>query len=243
MTEVLFPATIWTALLFSAAAARAQQTGEALVPSVTVVGTAEVHGEPDMAEINVGVVTEAESAGEAVKQNNQAMEDLLAALDEHKIAKKDIQTTSFNISPQRRHDPSRRGEPPEIVGYQVTNQVHVKVRRIEKLGEILDAVVARGANQIHGIHFSISDPAKLLDEARRKAMQDARRKAELYAQAAETKLGKVLLIEETSAQPPRPMLRRSVSLMAAGEGAVPVAPGEQTLSAQVTVTYALGGQQ
>ncbi len=213
----------------------AQQTDALLAPSVTVVGSAEVRGEPDMAEISIGVVTEAESAAEAVKQNNQAMEQLFDALDRHDIAKKDIQTGSFNISPQRQNEPERR----QITGYLVTNQVRIRIRQISALGDILDAVVQQGANQIHGVNFSIQDPTKLLDEACRKAMADARRKATLYASEADAKLGKVLLIEAGD-RAPRPVMRRGVQMF--GEAAVPISPGEQTLSARVTVTYALAGQ-
>ncbi len=117
-------ATTVVSVATMAAAAAERSNGDVLIPSVTVVGTAEIQGRPDMAEVDVGVVTEAETAAEAFKQSNRAMERLLDVLDRRDIAKKDIQTTSFNILPRRQQEPSRRREPPKIVGYQVTNQVH-----------------------------------------------------------------------------------------------------------------------
>jgi uncharacterized protein YggE len=225
------------ALLLLPAFAQGQtRTTSDTVPSVTVGGEGEARAKPDQAEISVGVVTEAETAEQAVQQNNEAMEKLLDALRRADIAKKDVQTTSFNVSPIRDYDRENK-QPPRIVGYRVVNQVHVKIRKLDRLGKILDTLVGQGANQIHGVSFSIGDKQELLDQARKKAMADARRKAQLYAEAANAKLGHVLSIEETSSPaPPRPMYAPERMQAAA---AVPIAPGEQTLTVNITVTYKL----
>jgi uncharacterized protein YggE len=215
------------------ASARAQEPRN-LVPSVTVVGSGKVAAKPDMAEIQVGVVTQANSAAKALKDNNQAMAQLLKVLSARGIADKDQQTSNFNITPQyRRGNQGEQG--PEIVGYQVANQVQIKVRKLDSLGELLDDVVASGANQIHGISFSVAEPSHLLDQARNKAMADARHKAELYANAADANLGQVLLIEEQTPHLPRQeMLGMAMGRAAA---AAPIAAGEQEFGASVTVTY------
>jgi uncharacterized protein YggE len=122
----------------------------------------------------------------------------------------------------------------EITGYEVTNQVRVKVRDLGSLGRVLDQQVGQGANQVHGVQFGRQEPAPLLDEARKRAMADARRKADLYAAAAGLKVGRVVAVQEAGAPSPREMSPRVVM-----SAAVPVAPGEQEIHASVTVTFTL----
>ena len=202
------------------------------MPSITVVGTGESQAKPDQAHVQVGVVTQAASASQAMQANNGAMKKLFELLAEREIAEKDIQTTGFNVSPQYQHDPTGK-RPPTIVGYEARNQVQVKVRKLAALGELLDELVREGANQVNGISFSVADSQAVLDEARRKALADARRKAQLYAAAADVKLGRLLQLQEGSTPvfAPRYMARQ-----AAAE-AVPIAAGEQEFSVSVTATY------
>jgi uncharacterized protein YggE len=207
---------------------------EPLVPSITVVGSGKSSARPDMAQIQVGVVTEAPLAAKALKDNNDAMSRLFSTLDARGIAKKDVQTSSFSVVPQYKRGP--HGEQvPEIVGYRVSNQVAVKVRKLDSLGQVLDEVVQQGANQVQGVSFAIAEPNPLLDEARRKAMASARRKAELYAKEAGVEVGRVLLIQEETPHVPRPLAMG----LSRAEG-VPVAEGEQEFGASITVTYAIG---
>jgi uncharacterized protein YggE len=157
------------------------------------------------------------------------MERLLQALGSLGIASRDIQTINVSVSPQRR--PPKEGQPPEIVGYEVTNQVRVKVHDLSRLGRVLDQQVGQGANLVSGINFGVQEPAPLLDEARKRAMADARRKADLYAAGAGLKVGRVLSVREAGVAPPAPRAMMSA--------AVPVAPGEQEIQASVTVTFTL----
>jgi uncharacterized protein YggE len=203
------------------------------VATVTVSGAGTVTAPPDMAEITAGVVTQAPTAAQALATNSQAMERLLQALGGLGVASRDIQTTSISVSPQRRS--SKDGQPPEIVGYEVTNQVRVKVRELGRLGRVLDQQVGQGANLVYGIHFGLQEPAPLLDEARKRAMADARRKAELYAAAASLKVGRVVAMQEAGAALPRPEMAPRMMMSAA----VPVAAGEQEIQASVTVTFTL----
>jgi len=202
--------------------------------TVTVSGLGTVSATPDMAEITSGVVTQAPTAAGALAANSQAMEKVLQSLAAQGVAARDIQTTSISVSPQRR---AVRGEgrPPEIVGYEVTNQVRVKVRDLARLGRVLDEQVTQGANSVYGIRFGLADPAPLLDEARKRAMADARRRADLYAGAASLKVGRVVAVQEAGAAAPRPEMAARVMTA----GAVPVAPGEQEIQASVSVTFSL----
>jgi uncharacterized protein YggE len=205
-----------------------------MTPSITVVGSGEVSAKPDMAQIQVGVTTESPTAAKALKANNEAMERLLKTLTEKGIADKDMQTSNLSVSP--RYENPQPGKRAELVGYEVTNQVLIRVRKLAGLGEILDELVSKGANQVHGISFSVAEQDPLLDQARVKAMQEAQRKATLYAAVAGVKAGRVLRIEEATPHVPTPQFFGVAATRAA---AVPIAPGEQQYHASVTVTYAL----
>ena len=204
-------------------------------PSITVVGSGTAAARPDTAEVSAGVVTQAATAAQALAQNNAAMEKVIKAVTAAGIAEKDIQTTNVSVIPQRRQgrqDP----QPPDIVGYEVSNQVRIKVRDLTVLGRLLDALVGQGANALNGISFLVGDPAPVLDQARTSAMADARRRAEVYARAAGATLGPLLSIREGAAPVPRfgGEMPRAMAM-----SAVPVAPGEQEFQASITVTYGL----
>ena len=208
---------------------------QVLVPSITVVGSDKVSAKPDMAQIQVGVVTEASSAATALKENNDRMTKLFSSLEERGVARKDVQTSNFSVMPQYKRG-SHGEQMSEIVGYRVSNSVGIKVRKLEALGQVLDEIVQKGANQIHGVSFSVAEPTHLLDEARRKAVADARRKAELYAKEAGVEVGQVLLIQEQTPHTPGPMVVGLARSQAAG---VPIAEGELDFGATITVTYAI----
>jgi uncharacterized protein len=225
-------------IVWAAAALVRADDDHKLVPSITVVGSGEVQVQPDMANVVVGVTTEAKTASEALKENNQRMAQLLETLRGLNIPDKHVQTAGFSVTPQQTFDRDRR-QPPKIVGYMVTNQVTVKVLELDRLGTLLDAVVQAGSNRVQGVSFSLAEPKPHMDQARRKAITDARERAELYAGEAKVKLGRPLLIQEQSASVPRPMFMAGAELRAAPASEVPIARGEQTLSANVTVTYAI----
>ena len=218
------------------AAAPAIAADEEQKRTISLTGTGMVKASADTARISTGVITEADTARQALDKNTAAMAKVVAELKDQGIEPKDIQTTNFSVRP--RFQQSKDGKPPKIIGYRVTNSVTITVRDLKQLGAILDKVVTQGSNQIGGITFSVDDPTKLEDEARRRAMQDGIRKATLYAEAAGAKLGKVFKIQEGFiAHPPRPMAARAVLEAKAAD--VPIEPGEQTLRAQVNVTWEL----
>jgi uncharacterized protein YggE len=222
------------ALVSSACVATAPPAGAARgAATVTVAGVGTVSATPDQADITTGVVTQAPTAAQALAANSQAMQRLLQTLGNLGIGPRDIQTTNISVSPERR--PPKEGQPPEIVGYEVTNQVRVKVRDLSRLGRVLDQQVGQGANLVYGIQFGLQEPTPLLDEARKRAMSDARRRADLYAAAAGLKVGRVVSVREGGVPPPRPEPTPRVTMSAA----VPVAPGEQEIQASVIVTFTL----
>ncbi len=203
-------------------------------PSITVIGEGEVLEKPDMARVNIGVVTQLETAAASLRQNTEAVEKVLQTLKDHNIADDDIQTSNFSVGPQ--YDYARQGEPPRLIGYRVSNEVRVAVRRLEDLGALLDEVVSAGSNQVNGVMFEIAEVASLEDAARRAAVSDARRKAMLYAQEAGVELGAVLKVEEMSGPVARPQMAMA---MAEQARAVPVAPGRLVVRQAVTVTFAI----
>ncbi|HEY2158270.1 MAG TPA: SIMPL domain-containing protein [Isosphaeraceae bacterium] len=214
-------------------------------PSLSVVGHGKVAAVPDVADINIGVVTHGPTAKDALRSNSEAMEGLQNVLKERGIAAKDIETKQIQVNPVYSHpDPRgpRAGEEyvPKVVGYRVTNSVEVTVREIAKLGEMLDAVVVAGANQVTGIAFRVDKPEQLLDQARKLAMADAKRKAELLAGEAGIVLGPARHIIEAGGMPPRPtMLGGGAPQMMMARSAAPVAAGEQELSVSVQVSYSI----
>lgn len=222
-----------TAILLIATQAAAAGD-EKMARSVTVQATASVNAAPDIARIRSGVRTEGETAAEALASNTRKMANVIDGLKAMGIAAKDIQTSNFNVSPQYTHH--RDGRTPEIAGYQATNEVTATIRDLKAIGGILDKVVELGANQVHGLSFEVSKAEELADEARREAIANARRRAELFAKAANADVGEVLEIREGGAPSfaRGPMLEAASSRMAA-----PIEPGEQSLSASVTVTWEL----
>lgn len=217
--------------VFAALLALTPLTVRAAEKLVTVGGEATVSVAPDIAVIRIGVTSLGKNARAASESNAKEMTAVLTAIKESGIAERDIQTSRLSIQPQ--YDPNKAGTA-RLTGFQVTNQITIKIRDIGSLPAVLDHAIASGANEMSGIEFLVSEQSRLLDQARAEAIADARRKAELYAQAAGVKLGRVVSIsDEGAAPPPRPVMQ------AMRAGAVPVAPGEQTLRASVTVSYEL----
>ncbi len=218
-------------LLLAASVARADDKDK--VRSITVSAVGQVAVEPDMARITSGVTSEAATASQALARNSEAMTKVIASLKESGVDAKDIQTTSFHISP--RYTRPREGEARAIVGYQVTNQVEVLARDLDRLGDILDQLVSSGANEMGGLSFEVSKAETLRDEARKLAVANALRRAKLYAEAAGAEVGEVLTIQEGGEAGPRPMpMARAMKSQA-----VPLERGTETLEASVTITWAL----
>jgi uncharacterized protein len=205
-------------------------------PAISVTGEATISTPPDLAHIDAGVASDAKTARDASEANNAAMAKVLQALKGANIDDKDIQTSRLLLQPQYASTASSRPGPTSIIGYRASNHVTVKLRDVAKAAGVIDTLVAAGANEIGGINFTVSQASKLLDEAREKAVADARRKAEIYAKAAGVTLGAPLIISEGGA-PVIPLFRARMAPMAAAS--TPIAQGEETLSVSVNVTWAI----
>ncbi len=201
---------------------------------IYVSGTATITAPPDIATVQIGVQTFNEDVEEAVAENNTKAEDIIAAIRQQGVAEKDIQTSRFNIYPQRDYQNNR---PDKIIGFQVDNVVSATVRDLDDIGKVLQAAIDAGANNINGLNFSVDDPTSIRDEARAEAIKDARRRADIMAEAAGVEVGNVISITETSY--PGPIIARESYDKAAFAGAVPIQPGELELTIQVQVVFAI----
>ena len=222
----------WTALALALATPQlaAAQTPPPRV--VTMSGHGEARAVPDTAMLSAGVSAQAATAAAALAANTARMQAVLAALKKLGVPDKDIQTSNFSVSPQYT---SGNGEAPRITGYQATNQVEVRREDVSKLGVTLDALVTAGANQMNGVSFSIRDDAALLAQARAAAVAEARLKAETFSKAAGVSLGPILSIGEGGNDGPRPLF--AAAPMLARAKSVPVALGEQSVGADVTIVW------
>ena len=204
---------------------------------VMVAGHGSVDAAPDTGHVSTGVITEAASAREALTANNAAMRKVIDGLKAGGIAAKDIQTQQFQIQPRYKSFKDRGMQ--QIEAYVVRNRIQVKVRDLARLGDILDRVVKLGAKESGGISFSISNAEKRKDKARKKAVENAKHRARLLAEASGAKLGPVLTITEEVINPPQPqtiMMARSSDTSA---DSVPIEGGCEMLSVRVEVLFAL----
>lgn len=225
-----FAAALVTATLFAAPA-----LAEADFPSaISVTGEAQVSAPPDLAQLDAGVASDGKTAREAAEANNAAMSKVLAALKGAGLEDKDYQTSQLSLQPQ--YAPNRPGPSP-IVGYRASNRVSIKLHDVAKVASVIDTLVTAGANDVGNINFTVTQASKLLDDAREKAIADARRKAEIYAKAAGVTLGAPLSISEEGA--PAPVFRAKMMRAAPMETSTPIAQGEETLSVTVAVTWAI----
>lgn len=206
--------------------------------SIQISGHGEVRQAPDLAIVTTGVVTSAADAKSALASNTTAMTALFAQLKASNVADKDVQTSNFSVQPQYDYG-QNNNQPPKITGYQVSNTVTVTLRKLDSVGDVLDKLVSSGSNQVGGISFSIADPQAALDEARKAAMADALRKANVITGAAGVKLGVIMSLTEGGDNAPPPVIMMRAKAMAAEAAPVPVAQGEQVIGADVNVVWTI----
>jgi uncharacterized protein YggE len=209
--------------------------GQTSSRTITMSGQGEVRAAPDMVTLSAGATSEAPTAAAALAANSARMQAVFAALKKLGVADKDMQTANFSISPQMSNG-GAGNQAPHITGYQARNQVRVQLNDISKLGAALDALVTAGANQMNGIDFGFKDDAPLMAEARAGAVAQARAKAETYAKAAGVSLGPILSIGENGYQGPRPLYNMEQVVVTASRAA-PVAAGEESVTAQVSIVW------
>ena len=210
---------------------------------IWVSGTGEVTVTPDIAALTVGVEAQEASVAEAQAKANEAMDRVMTALTESGVAEEDIQTQYFRIRQRTRWDDEKGTE--EVVGYRVTNKVTAKIRDIEGVGTVIDAVVEAGGDltRVDNLSFSVDDPSAYYEEARGKAMDDAKAKAEQLAGLAGITLGKPTYISEGAHMPP---IYEGIYYEYGGMAPAPaptpppsISPGEIKVSLAVQVAYSI----
>ncbi|MGQ7792967.1 SIMPL domain-containing protein [Faunimonas sp. B44] len=230
-----------TALSLAAwpAVAQDRAPAERFERRIVVTGTGEAIAKPDMATLELGVVTEAETAAEALAANNAAMAKIVDDLKAGGIEPRDLQTAGLFIEPRYTQPRPEEARAPQIAGYAVRNTLRIRIRDIAKVGETLDRAVRLGANTLSGPAFTLADPDAIEKEARRKAVEDARARAELYASAAGVALGDVIAIDDRATV--RPFAAPAARMMKAEafDAAMPVEGGELTTTAEVSMTFAI----
>lgn len=217
------------ALFTSPANAQEDQT-----PKLTLTGVGTLKAAPDMALINSGVITQRPTAKAALAANTKKMTAVFDTLKKSGFEKKDLQTSNFNVGPRYKY--SKDGTPPRIIGYQVTNQLTIRVRELAKLGELLDLMAQVGANRMGQIRFTHSNIEELQDKARELAITDALRKAKIYTSGTGSEIVKILSISENSYHPrPRPLAMERSAKVARSD--VPIASGENSISTRVHIVW------
>ena len=204
---------------------------------LNVSAQAEASRVPDVATISAGVVTQAVDGNAAMRQNAEQMAKVVAAIKAAGIADKDVQTSGINLNPQYRY---AENEAPKITGYQASNTVSLKVRDVAKLGKVLDALAAVGANQINGPSFQIDQPEPVYDEARLAALKKAQARAETYAKTLGLRVRRIVSISEGGGGDFRPMPMMAMQARGKAEMDTSVSPGETTVSVNLDVVFELG---
>jgi len=236
------------ALAMSAQALHAQDLGEAQshrkgshaenqTPIIALSVSESVRRAPDLVVIGAGVITEAPSAREAMAQNARRMDRAIARLKAMKIAAKDIQTSNFSLAPQYRYD--REREEQILIGYRVSNQIRVKLRTLGRAGEVLDALVAEGVNNINGPSFVLEDDEAARIEARSRAYAKALATARQYARLAGFEgVELVELSEQLARGAPMPVMAARMTAVEA-DAATPIEPGEVETAVTIAVRFRL----
>jgi len=206
--------------------------------SISVSGSGEASGTPDVAYVNLGVDTTDADVGTAVEHANIEMAAIIAAITDTGVDPKDIQTTNFNVYPEDKYDANGQRTGERI--YHVQNSLTVTVRDISMVGEVIDAALQAGADTVNGLSFGIADTSALEQEARLKAVDDARERATQLAEAVGVTLGDPIIVSEVSGNyfpPPMPYAAQAAGM--GGGGGTEITPGQLQVSVQVNITFAI----
>lgn len=197
---------------------------------ITVVGTGKVQGAPDTLDATIGVQASGKDVSTAISEVNDAANKLIGAVKNAGVAPADIQTQQMSITPTNTNP--LPGETSQVGGYQATNSIKVVIRDLSKASSILDQAVAAGGNatRLDGVSFSLDDDSKVMADARERAFDDAKTRAAQYAKLAGGSLGEVVSVNEQVSDGQQPAARTM---------AVPIEPGQQSVSVSVTVKWRL----
>jgi uncharacterized protein YggE len=240
-TKMFFLSSVAVATLLTSVYGVAHAQEPAISPTGTrldVSAQSAIQASPDIATLQIGVVTKAATAEQARKENAQKMNTAFAILKEKNIDAKDYQTTGVNLSPDYVYEKEKA---PRIAGYQAVNNLNVKLRDLDKVSDVIDALVAKGVNQINGPNFNVDKPETFLNKARQDAMKKADDRARVYAQATGLRVQRIVSISENANMAmPRPyMMKAAMAADTVSMESTPVAPGQIDLDVTVNVVYEL----
>lgn len=207
-------------------------------PTVTATGTGEVQVAPDLAQVRFGAVAQESAASAAQARVNAVVEQILAAVQELGVPAERVQTSGISLYPVYAQPRADEEGDPRIVGYRASNTISVEVLDVAQVGAVIDAGIQAGANQLEGVSFSLQDEAPEQRTALERAVQDARAKAEAMARALGMRLGPVLHAREGTGESVQPIAFQRMERAATFAG-TPVEPGQLTVTAMVTIRYAL----
>lgn len=206
---------------------------------ISVSGTGKVTVVPDVGEITMAAQVTRPTVQQARDHAAKAMEAIRASVRGQGVEEKDVATSGFNIQP--RYDVRPTAGAPQISGYQVSNQITVKVRKVDTLSKVLDAAVAAGGNdvRVQSVQFAVDDPEQHAGKAREAAVANARAHAESLAKAAGVKLGKARSVTESGGgfPAPRAVAQAAPSLGGAADVSTPVSPGQTVVTVSVSVVF------
>ncbi|MBM3946265.1 MAG: DUF541 domain-containing protein [SAR202 cluster bacterium] len=242
----LFAPLLLGATALTLVACRKTETLPASAAGVWVSGSGSVTAVPDIAILSLGVESRSRTVQEARDNAAKAMTTVIASLKDNGLADRDVQTHSFNVSPEynfvERSDSAGRRTERVLIGYVVTNQVSVKVRALDRVGRTIDDVVRAGGDltRISGINFTVDDPAPLRRQARDKAVADALAKAEQIARAAGVSLGRAYYLNESSFTAPAPQAVAGRMMAAEAFAApTPISGGELEIMVSVQAAFTI----
>jgi uncharacterized protein YggE len=213
------------------------KTSDSNFDGIVVSGKGEVLVKPNIARITLGIQNQGKEASGVAQENAQKTDALIKAIKVTGVADKDIRTSGYNLYPQYDYKAQEQGKAPEIVGYQASNTVTVTVRKIADSGKVIDTAIKAGGNAASGILFDLEDDAAAQDEALQKAVADATRKAKAIAKAIGTQGLFLVGVQESNYSAPRPMFREAMVARSADVAPTPIQPGEQTVTANVSVRF------
>ncbi len=233
--RLFFALSILIVAALLAACAPAAPAQQPYVRQISASGSGRVYLTPDVAYVNISVNTKSEKVADALKDNNTLAQAVASALKEMGVEEKDIQTTAFNVYPQQEFGPN--GEVTRNL-YMVDNTVYVTVRDLTQLGQLLDVAVRAGANNINGIQFDVLDKEKAMSEARRMAVENARKQAEELAALAGVQLGVLQSMNVYVSNPPVPVYEGKARGGAmSADSSVPVSAGQLVISVDANLSY------
>lgn len=216
-------------------------------PNIRATGEGKVVAIPDVAQFTMSVISEGSNIQQIQVDNTRKINQIIDYLKAEGIAKEDIETKNYDLQPRYEYascpptplDGESVCPPPRIAGYSLSQTVEVKLRNLEKAGEVLTGVTEKGANSVSGLNFTIDDKTKLENEARAKAIAQARMKAEAAARAAGVKLGRLLSVSEFTPYPTPAFEGLGIGGAERAVTAVPpsIEPGSQEITVTVDLIY------